>query len=91
MFWHLGTFDKAASLSDTESIAESALIKANFQIFFNSQPGNFIVIGGNDQVVVSVSVAPQGAATYVAVTATSADSPTAEQARNLVRQFIVNG
>ena len=91
MFWQLGTFDKAASVFDTQSLAESALIKANLQIFFNSQPGNFIVIGGNDQVIVSISVAPQGAETYVAVTATSADSPTAEQARNLVREFILNG
>jgi len=88
MFWHVGTFTKAASLSNTLSIAEDALARAHFQVFFNAQQGGFIVIGGNAQVIVSISCAPQDSGTFVAVTATSDNSSAAEQARNQVRQLI---
>ena len=90
MDWQLGTFEKAASVPATLSLAESALLQANFQIFFNAKPGSFVVVGGNDNTIVNIAVAPNGSETFVAVTATSADA-SAEQARNLVRQFIVNG
>ena len=90
MNWQIGTFEKAASVPATLSIAESALLQANFEIFFNAKPGSFVVVGGNDHVIVNIAVAPQGSETFVAVTATSADG-SAELARNQVRQFIING
>jgi hypothetical protein len=90
MDWQLGTFDKAASVPATLSIAESALLQANFRIFFNAKPGSFVVVGGNDNTIVNIAVAPNGSETFVAVTATSVDA-SAELARNQVRQFIVNG
>jgi hypothetical protein len=88
MFWDVGTFTKAASVATTLSIAEDALTRANFQVFFNAQQGGFIVIGGNATVIVAVSVAPLADGTFVAVTATSENGSAAEQARNQVRQLI---
>lgn len=81
MFWHVGTFFKAASLSNTLSIAEDALGRSNFQVFFPADRGSIIVIGGNVQVIVAVSGAPQDDGTFVAVTAISEDSAAAESAR----------
>jgi hypothetical protein len=71
----------AHELRASLSIAEDALARAHFQVFFNAQQGGFIVIGGNAQVIVSISCAPQDSGTFVAVTATSDNSSAAEQRR----------
>jgi hypothetical protein len=93
MFFQFGTFIKAASLSNTLSFAEDALARSNFQVFVNAQQGGFqqggfFVIGGNAQVIVTISCAPQDGGTFVAVTAASENSTAAELARNQVRQLI---
>jgi hypothetical protein len=61
-------------------------LKQHYQVW---EKDSYIVVGGNDDVVVEVACAPEsGRATTVIVSAFSADSATAEAARNSVREYI---
>jgi hypothetical protein len=82
---HWGTFTKAVSLNSCLSMARKALYDQGYQY----QNADYMVMGFRDTVAVSVVCVPRAQNTWVAVTAYSDDSTTAELARNRVREQIV--
>jgi hypothetical protein len=85
--WQLGSFAKSADINDCVSFARDALNHQHYRVLHQDR---FTVLGGDDHVVVEVACAPQqGGGVWIVVTAFSADSVTAESARNAVRQYIV--
>jgi hypothetical protein len=88
-----GTFAKEASQSATLSMARKAVADQGYAVWLTDD--NFNVIGGNHDVIVSVSCVPVGAGdgipagSWVCVSAYSPDGPTAETARNNVRHEII--
>ncbi len=89
MIFHFGTFQKAVSLANGLSIAHDALQKNHFQVFIPSKQLGHSIVGGNNNVTVTVICVPEGGGLAVTVIAASPDSATAEQARNSVRETIV--
>lgn len=90
MFSHWGTFTKVASLQNCLSIAQNALQKEHFQVWDTANDGDYLVIGGNNDTVVTIVCVPQRSNVWIVVSACSNDSAKAEQARNSVRADIVN-
>jgi hypothetical protein len=86
---HWGTFTKQASLREALSMAQDALRSYGYQIWDTAQNGDYLVIGGNAQVVLTIVCVPQAGNVWMVVNACSADSATAESARNRVREKIV--
>lgn len=85
-----GTFTKPNSLQVSLQIAGDALRKQGYTIWEPSNDGDYMVIGGNNDVIVNVTCVPQNGSTWIAVTSYSNDAKTAELARNNVRTTIVN-
>ena len=89
MIFHFGTFFKSVSPANGLSIATQAILKHHFQVLIPSEQLGFSVVGGNANVTITVICVPNGGGLSVTVIAASEDSVTAEQARNQVRQTIV--
>ena len=90
MFAHWGTFAKQASLQNALVMADGAMQRFGLTIWNNSHDNDYIVIGGNGQVIVCVACVPQQTNTWMVVHACSTDSNLAEQARNQIRTAIIN-
>jgi hypothetical protein len=103
--FHWGTFVKtisktapgATSVQVCLEFAETALRRFNFEVFDPAdEAGDFAVAGQGPrptaEVIVQVVCVPiDNTNTWIIVSACSNNSASAEQARNLVRQFIVDG
>ncbi|MBF6174079.1 hypothetical protein [Nocardia blacklockiae] len=89
MFAHWGTFTKPNSLNVCLNFAGDSLRQHGYQIWETVDDGDYMVIGGRDNVIVNVTCVPQRGNTWVSVSAYSPDSGSAESARNSVRETIV--
>jgi hypothetical protein len=85
---HWGSFTKQASLSVALGMAQAALQEHGYRIWDTATDGDYMVIGGNAQVIVTVVCVPQAANVWILVNACSTDSAVAEAARNSVREKI---
>ncbi|MFF0490938.1 hypothetical protein ACWDSJ_17620 [Nocardia sp. NPDC003482] len=90
MFAHWGTFTKPNSLNVCLGFADDSLRQHGYQVWETANDGDYMLIGGNNNVIVNVTCVPQQGNTWISVSAYSPDSATAEAARNSVRETIVN-
>ena len=84
--WHLGTFNKQASLCACHLFARDAMRSEGLSVWEDT---GSVLLGGNDHVIAEVVCIPRRGQVDVAVTAFSADSSLAERTRNNVRSSIV--
>lgn len=86
MFAHWGTFTRQGSVNDLLTEAEQAMSARGYQVFNPVSQNNSMVIGGNSDVLIqATSMTGASGQTFNIVSAFSADSATAEQARNAIR------
>ena len=91
MFAHWGTFNKNQGVQQCLMLAEQAMDGRGYQVWDIQNDGDYMVIGGNNDVIVNVTGVPQQPGhSWVAVSAYSSDSSIAELARNGVREYIVS-
>ena len=90
MYVNWGTCNKPTSLQMALELAEGALRASGLTILNPACDGDYQVIGGNAQVVVSIVCVPQPADVWITVNASSADAATAQLACNQVRALILN-
>jgi hypothetical protein len=87
---HWGTFTKEWNYRECLSAASNAVTDYSLKLYDEAGDGDYIVIGARNDLVVQVTCVPQGERrTWLAVTAWSPNSATAEQARNTIREKIV--
>lgn len=89
MYAHWGTFTKQASLPVALSIAQGAMQRHGYEVWDTARDGDYIVIGGNSQVILTIACVPQAGNVWIVVNACANDSAIAETARNSVREAIV--
>jgi hypothetical protein len=91
MFVQWGTFNKGFNSNTCLSIAFGAVRNQGYQVFNPDWPHEFsLFCGKGADLLLQVVCVPENAnQTYIIVTAYSNDEPTAELARNSVRDEIV--
>jgi hypothetical protein len=71
-------------------IAQQGMSQRGYEIWDSGTDGDFVVIGGHDDLIVQVVAVPQGDQnSWVVVTGFSEDSSTAGQGRDEIRTHIV--
>ncbi|QEH32663.1 hypothetical protein OJF2_11420 [Aquisphaera giovannonii] len=88
MYVQYGTFVKPASPGGCLAAAEQAMVAQGLLIVKGADGADFLVIGGNDPVTVTVVAVPQPGGTWVVVSASSPDPNIAAQARDVIRAMI---
>ena len=84
-----GTFLKPASLDGCLAVAEDALRSQNLQVLKGADGADYLVVGGNAAVTLTIVCVPhQPGAVWVVVSASSGDAELAAQARDLIRGII---
>ena len=90
MFVQWETCNKPTSLPIALNLAEGALRSCGLPILNPACDGDYQVIGGNSQVIVSVVCVSQPADVWMTINACSADQATAQMACNQIRALILN-
>ena len=90
MYVVYGTFVKPSSSGGCLMLADQALRDQNLIIVKAADGVDFLVIGGNDAVTVTIVCAPQPQGTWIVVSASSPDARIATQARDVIRGVIEN-
>jgi hypothetical protein len=90
MFVVWGTFTKPASPDGCLSAAENALRSQNLQVLKGADGVDYLVVGGNAAVTLTIVCVPQQLSTWIVVSASSPDSALATQARDVIRGMIEN-
>jgi hypothetical protein len=88
MYVVYGTFVKPASLGGCLAVAEDALRAQNLLVVKRADGADYLVIGGNDAVTLTIVCVPQPGNTWVVVSASSGDLGIATQARDVTRGMI---
>ena len=88
MYVVYGTFLKPASPGGCLMAAQQALQSQGLQIVKGADGADFLVIGGNDAVTLTIVCVPQQGPTWVVVSASSGDPNIAAQARDVTRGMI---
>jgi hypothetical protein len=88
MYVVYGTFVKPSSPDGCVSLADQALRAQNLIIVKGADGNDYLVIGGNDAVTVTIVCVPQGNGTWIVVSASSYDRNIASQARDVIRGMI---
>jgi hypothetical protein len=88
MYVAYGTFVKPSSLSGCLALAEQALRAQNLIVLKGADGADYLVVGGNDAVTLTVVGVPQPNGTWVVVSASSGDQILANQARDVIRGMI---
>lgn len=86
VFW--GTFLKQASLANCLALAEDALRSQNFQVLKGADGADYLIVGGNDAVTLTIVCVPQAGNVWIVVSASSSNAAIATQARDLIRGII---
>ena len=87
MFVVYGTLVKPSSLNGCLAVAEDALRAQNLIIAKGAGP-DYLVVGGNDAVTLTIVAVPQPNGTWMVVSASSGDQVIATQARDVIRGMI---
>jgi hypothetical protein len=88
MYVSYGTFVKPSSPGGCLSLAEEALRAQNLIVVKGADGADYLVIGGNNAVTLTIVCVPQSNGTWVVVSASSADQMLADQARDVIRGLI---
>ena len=88
MYVSYGTFVKPSSPGGCLSLAEEALRAQNLIVVKGADGADYLVIGGNNAVTLTIVCVPQSNGTWVVVSASSADQMIADQARDVIRGLI---
>jgi hypothetical protein len=88
MFVAYGTFVKPSSLGGCLALADQALRAQNLLVLKGADGADFLVVGGNTDVTLTIVCVPQPNGTWVVVSASSADQFIANQARDVIRAMI---
>ncbi|WP_410626753.1 hypothetical protein [Amycolatopsis sp. cmx-8-4] len=83
---HWGTFPLSRDINGARQSAVNALRGAGLDVWA-ADDTEYFVTGGNDAVVVTITLTPVSAEVWTAVVAGSSDG-TAERMRNLVRDLV---
>jgi hypothetical protein len=90
MYVAYGTFVKPSSPRGCLALADQALRAQNLIIAKGADDTDYLVVGGNDAVTLTIVCVPQPGGTWVVVSASSADQIVANQARDIIRGMIEN-
>ncbi len=90
MYVMYGTFVKPSSPAGCLHLADQALRGQNPIVVKAADGADFLVIGGNDAVTVTIVCVPQPYGTWIVVSASSPDVGIAAQARDANRGVIEN-
>jgi hypothetical protein len=88
MYVVYGTFVKPASFGGCLAVAEDALRAQNLVIVKGADGVDYLVVGGNDAVTLTIVCVPQPNNTWIVVSASSGDLGIATQARDVIRVMI---
>jgi hypothetical protein len=83
-----GSFLKPSSLIGCLSVAEEALRAQNLQVLKGADGADYLVIGGNAAVTLTIVCVPHQGNTWIVVSASSGDAAIATQARDVIRGMI---
>lgn len=90
MYVFYGTFVRPSSPQGCLALAEQSLLAQNLNVVKGADGTDFLVVGGNDFVTLTIVCVPQPGGTWVVVSASSADPGIATQARDVTRGMIEN-
>jgi hypothetical protein len=88
MYVMYGTFVKPSSPGGCLALADQALQAQNLIVLKGADGTDYLVVGGNDAVTVTIVCVPQTNGTWVVVSASSGDQMIATQARDVIRGMI---
>jgi hypothetical protein len=88
MYVAYGTFVKPSSPGGCLALADQALRDQNLIILKGADDTDYLVVGGNDSVTLTIVCVPQSGGTWIVVSATSADQIIANRALDVVRGMI---
>jgi hypothetical protein len=88
MYVAYGTFVKPSSPGGCLALADQALRDQNLIIVKGADGTDYLVIGGNDAVTLTIVCVPQPNGTWIVVSASSGDQIIANQARDVIRGMI---
>ena len=88
MYVLYGTFVKASSPEGCLALADQVLRSQNMIMVKGADGSDYLVIGGNDAVTVTIVCVPQPNGTWIVVSASSGDQRIAIQARDVIRGLI---
>jgi hypothetical protein len=88
MYVAYGTFVKPSSPGGCLALAEQALRAQNLIVLKGADGADYLVVGGNDAVTLTVVCVPQPDGTWVVVSASSGDQTIAHQALDVIRGMI---
>lgn len=83
-----GTLVKPASPMGCLSAAEQALAAQGLQVLKGADGVDYLVVGGNNLVTLTIVAVPQQMDTWMVVSASSQNAATATQARDIIRGMI---
>ena len=83
-----GTFLKPSSPGGCLAVAENALRSQNLQVLKGADGADYLVVGGNAGVTLTIVCVPQQGNTWIVVSASSGDANIAAQARDIIRGII---
>jgi hypothetical protein len=88
MYVMYGTFDKPSAPDACLALADQALRAQNLIVLKGADGTDYLVVGGNDAVTVTIVCVPQPNGTWIVVSASSGDQMIATQARDVIRGMI---
>jgi hypothetical protein len=88
MYVVYGTFVKPDSPDGCLALADQALRSQNLSVVKGADGTDYLVIGGNDAVTLTIVCVPQPNGTWMVVSASSGDQGIATQARDVIRGMI---
>jgi hypothetical protein len=88
MYVIYGTFLKPSSAGGCLALADQALRDQNLIVLKGADGTDYLVVGGNDAVTLTIVCVPQSNGTWVMVSASSGDQMLASQARDVIRGII---
>ena len=88
MYVVYGTFVKPSSPGGCLALAEQALVSQGLIVVKGADGTDYLVVGGNDAVTLTIVCVPQPDGTWVVVSASSGDPDVATQARDVIRGII---
>jgi hypothetical protein len=83
-----GTFIKPSSPMGCLSAAEQALVAQGLQVLKGADGADYLIVGGNTAVTLTIVFVLQPGNTWMVVSASSEDPAIATQARDVIRAMI---
>jgi hypothetical protein len=88
MYVMYGTFVKPSSAGGCLALAEQALRAQDLIVLKGADGTDYLVVGGNDAVTLTIVCVPQPDGTWIVVSASADDQTIATQARDVIRGII---